>query len=318
MKAYRLKNLTIDRVDLVDRGANPKASILITKRAIKKDGPSLADVHVDRTDDKKKKPKEKPMSKLIDRLSKLLKTLAAEEADTVTQTEQIDALKAARASLATGIEAFGKADHPADHPVHGMRKQLAALDASIEKAEDDADEDELEKARKAKEAADAMPSDMAKRFTALEKRTQDAEAVAKAATDRATAAEAIAKSERDTRINAEHVTLLKSFGSLSVDVEKDAPLLRKLADTDKAAYDFLIAKMRAADVIVAKSKLFETFGTTRSAAEGSAWAQIEAKADQLVDKSTTPLTREQAIDKVMSQHPELVKQYRAEQNQNVN
>jgi hypothetical protein len=76
----------------------------------------------------------------------------------------------------------------------------------------------------------------------------------------------------------------------------------------------VIATLRTSDAAVAKSAWFGQTGSPMSGGGNTrdeAWAKIEAKADQLIEKSADPhLTREQAIDAVMKRNPDLVHQYR--------
>ena len=61
--------------------------------------------------------------------------------------------------------------------------------------------------------------------------------------------------------------------------------------------------------------LFKNLGAGGDGGGGDAWAQIEAKADALLEKGSADLTREQALEKVMldPKNKALVKQYRSQQ-----
>lgn len=267
--AFSLRNLRVNRVALVDKGANFDAAsgdgahVMLFKRVEKANNPS--DVHVDVPHPNKK---ETDVEKsLFDKFKAFLKT-----DNTMTDAEKKaaqDAMDAETAKAAT---------------------QKAAEDvvakAAIEKAE--ADKSAVVK------AAEAIA-----KMEALEKRVTDAEAIAKA--------------ERDLRLNGEQIAVLKSLKCVSVDVEKDAAILRKLHESDTPAYDRVIALLKGADALVEKSAMFQAFGSSMNSNGGDAWSQIEAKAATLVEKSTSGLTKEQAIEKVMLDNPTLVKEYRAQQ-----
>lgn len=271
--AFSLRNLKVNRVALVDKGANfdkesgDGAHIMLFKRDTSKEAPSLSAVHVDVPGGKPKK-KETPVEKKS--LFEKIKALVAKDDNDMTPEE----------------------------------KKAAA--AEMDKAKKAADDEDVEKVALAKKDADTATA-VEKKVTDLEKRLAESDA-------RAVAAEAVAKSERDARALAEQTTILKSFKGVSVDVAKDAPILKQLQETNKAAYDRVIELLTAADTQVATSKAFETFGSNAGAVgKGSAWAQIEGKARDLVTKGGTGLTFEKAVDKIMDENPALVRQYRAEQ-----
>lgn len=164
----------------------------------------------------------------------------------------------------------------------------------------------------------AMPAAFGKRFEVLEKAQADLIAKLAVSEGRVTAAENIAKSVMAKAEKAEMRTLLKSFAAipfeLKDDTEIDAFIVMKSANP--AAFDAMIAKYKAADALIAKSALFADAGSPRDfAGEGSAWAQIEAKADAVMVKGANGQTREQIIEKVLLDpaNNDLVRQYREEQ-----
>lgn len=163
-----------------------------------------------------------------------------------------------------------------------------------------------------------MPADITKRFELLEKANTDLIAKLATANLEATTATNLAKSVMEKADKAEMRAILKSFVAVPFktddDVEVDAFLLMKR--TTPAAYTAMIEKYRGIDAQLAKSELFaHDLGSSRNGGgEGSAWAQIEAKADALIAKGGITLTREQMIEKVLLDpaNNELVAQYRAE------
>lgn len=124
--------------------------------------------------------------------------------------------------------------------------------------------------------------------------------------------------EKNMRLDGEIETILKSFKATPFNLDKakddnDIRKFRKMRDTDSDGFDRTIALLRAQDEIVAKSAAFGNLGSSRSGGQQPAWNQIVAKADEKVSKGTNGLTREQAIDQVMLENPDLVKRYREEQ-----
>ena len=122
------------------------------------------------------------------------------------------------------------------------------------------------------------------------------------------------QAEVDIRETAEVRTILKSFKATSLDIEKELPTYLALRKSNPAAFDSVIKTLQTQDAQLADSRMLQDFGTRRGAGEGSAWAQIEAKAEALIEKSSDgKLTKAMAIERVMEQNPKLVKAYRAEQ-----
>lgn len=193
--------------------------------------------------------------------------------------------------------------------------------AAVELEKEFPADDDVEKVHKAGDAmckcADCMNKrapdpEVAKRLTDIEKANTD---LAKKLADSQTENLAVAKrlvEEIEKRESVEMREVLKSFKATPFDLDKDVPVYLAMKRATPEAFDRTMTMLKATDAQLAQSALFANFGTGRTG-QGSAWAQIEAKADAMVTKSATPLTREQAIEKVMVAEPKLVAQYRAEQ-----
>jgi hypothetical protein len=355
-----LRNLRIKRVDLVDAGANFDAStgdgahIMLFKRDVSKDSPSMSQSHVDvpigctcsgkGTCEKCKEMKlsTKPSAtfkSLVDKMLSLFgetdvakRTAAIEE----IQKEAVEISAAAPGALPVpgalpaaappvhpaaapaapaaappvppsvkdfltkAIMECGAGPFPAGHPVHALKALLDQMSPAVPAAPVPA----------ATPAAPAPPvakgdttvdAEVAKRMTDLEKRATDAEAAVLV--------------EKNLRLDREMTDILKGFKATPFDLAKDVAVYRKMKEDDPAAFERTMAILRATDAQLAGSDLFKNIGSPISGgADGSAWAQIEAKADALLEKSAdATLTREQAIEKVMFANPKLVKMYRDQQ-----
>jgi hypothetical protein len=214
--------------------------------------------------------------------------------------------------LAAAIAAYGDgAGLAADHPLHALKALHKDMTDKLAARTAKAAADEEEKANK---AAAAEGDDVTKAAIQEEvnKALSDVTKKLEAAEKRATDAETIAKSERELReVEAEKSTLRK-FAHVTVDVEKDAPVLAKMRATDKPGYDFLISKMEAADAVAKKAALLmKDLGSPLAGDAQTAWAEIEAEAAKIVEKNAN-MTQEKAIAKVMELRPDLVTKYNAE------
>lgn len=202
---------------------------------------------------------------------------------------------------------------------------LTEVETLISKADDSGDDAPVHKSDDPMCKCDScvamrapMPEAFGKRFEELEKRLTDSLAKVAAAEGRATAAETLAKGVVEKAEKAEMRTLLKSFQAIpfKTDDDTDVDTFLTMKRANPTAFDAMIAKYRAADNQLAKSALYADIGSGRDyAGEGSAWAQIEAKADAIMQKGANGQTREQVIEKVMLDpaNNSLVRQYREEQ-----
>lgn len=223
------------------------------------------------------------------------------------------ALKSSADKLAAAIAAYGDgAGLAADHPLHALK--------TLHKEMCDSMTADADKALKAKEAAAAAPKEegddvtkaaiqeeVNKGLASIQKQLTDANA-------RADAAEAVAKADREAREVEVEKTTLRKYRHVTVDVDKDAAIFAKMRTNDKPTYDFMISKLDAAEAVAKASKALENdLGSSLGGGGQTAWAEIEAKAAEVVAKGAAGMTQEKAIDQVMKNHPDLVKRYKAEQ-----
>lgn len=339
-----LRNLRVKRVALVDNGANldkrtgDGAHILLYKSA-----PSVSDVHVDSTEWEKSDLTTESRDALPD------SAFAAVWSDSGGKHRKLPIHDAGHLAAARGR--IDGADIPADIKAAARRRIEAAtktkekavkksvfksfLDlftetdpakrvakvAELEKAFPD-DQDDEKPVHKADDAmckcadcvamrSEKLDKGLQKRFEALESENRE---LKKSAVD----ALAIAKAERETRLNSEMYTLLKGFVATPFTLEgadSDVMRFRKMKEDDPTGFDRTITILKAQDAQLASSMAFRDFGSGRmGTSEGSAWAQIEAKAEALVVKHGD-LTMEQRIEKVLLDpaNNKLVQEYRKQQ-----
>lgn len=194
--------------------------------------------------------------------------------------------------------------------------------AAIAKAADDLPDDNDEDDKKPMHKAD---DPMCKCDTCVSKRALPEDVLKSIAADFEKKLEGIRKentelrgqvtAEIEKREIAEVEVELRKFKHVSIDLAKMAPEMLKLKKQFPAVYESQLGALKASDAALATSALFHDVGIRKGTGEGSAWAQIEAKAEQLMEKSANGnMTREQAIEKVCLQNPKLAAQYRAEAN----
>jgi hypothetical protein len=313
--ASLLRNVKLSRIDLVDAPANPGARVLLVKR----DGttPTL-ETPLPRSSARSGHVNE-PLAKFIKKMQALFKegeqqsfipkegpgpgTPGHEDAE----MSHIDALAQMHQGLAKAIEGFGdSATLPPEHPVHALKALHAAIGDHLAKTADAGPSGDI-----AMRDAGLNDEDVKKVNEIVEKRVVDFEKRAKDAEARATTAETIAKAERDTRELGEVIVDLKKFQNVAIDVTKEAPLFKKMRDTDPELYTSMIAKLTAANETVKLAKKLETdLGSGQPGdGGGNAWKEIEAEAEKLLTKGEVGLTKEKAINRVMETRHDLVKRY---------
>lgn len=381
----RLRDLVIDRVDLVDKGANQEAHVVIVKRDIRKDGPTATQTHVNTpdwmvaeksvlssaarhdlpdsafaavwTDGEGKTQRALPykhadgtvdkahLDNALARLDQtaLPDTVKAEarhklEAATKEQgvnkkeilkrladlfkgddgdddlskaamaPEQLADMKAHHDGLGQAISAYGDASKlPAEHPVHklmALHKDLGAKLAAYGTQPGDGGLESFNSVpmvNKREEFTKAVDDAVKKATADLVKRTAEAET--------------IAKTERDARLVEKKAGELRKLSSLSIDIEKDAPLFKKLEDAAPDAYKRVTEILAGADAMAKTAAVLEReLGSPLGGdAASTAWKEIEAEADKLMAKDAGgKLSKAKAIDVVMKKRTDLVKRYYAE------
>lgn len=184
--------------------------------------------------------------------------------------------------------------------------ELQAVLAETEVEEADAEPTSKRQEETVDDITKGLPEDVAKRMEQLEKRAQEAESAAAAAQE-------VAKAERDARLRIGFVEKIKGFARLPLDPEKDADLLKKMAESlTTEEYARVEEILRSADAALEKSAAFEAIGSGKTpAVSGSAYAAIEAEAKALVEKGTAKNLPE-GISQVALAKPELYAKHLAE------
>lgn len=358
--ATKLKNLVLDRIDLVDKGANQHAHVTLFKRLKAFVKGELSDNEIrtrvetaaqDKwvTDGEENRyhvylidrvgtdaivcrygktykvpfaisdtgdvtftgdgtevavsyaplTKQEPHVSKTDNKQSLLKALG--DLLGITKSDPLTAMKAQHAELGKGVEKLGDITKLAsDHPGHLLKSAYDALGKAIAEAEQGDGEPKPAAEPDVNKSVDPA---IAKRFEDLEKRAADAEAANKVLLEKAQSAEV--------------TTILKSFAGVPVKVagdDSDVQMFATLKAEKPDVFKRLVEILNGADAQIKDAQLFgKALGSDAATGTGSAWAQIEAKAGELM-KADTTLTRQAAIDKASRQNPQLVAKHREERN----
>lgn len=146
------------------------------------------------------------------------------------------------------------------------------------------------------------------------------EAVSKAmeivnkANERATEAEEIAKFERDFRLNQEFIAKARALVNLPVSADEFGPILKKLDDVlEEEEYSTLFKALSAANETVANAGVFGEIGKQGGGLHYETVSKADAKAKELIEKSSDDLSHEAALAKVFEEDPSLYDEYLQEQ-----
>lgn len=281
-----LKDLTINEVSSVDRGAGRGVKVMLMKR----DETAAASITKSGTGDVAMTEQE-----LKDLIAKSAKEAAETATAVVSKAFEEKLLKSDREIKVLKMS-----------PAHKAYYDEACTDEATRKAfEDMKDEERDEHAKKnpVKKAADTVTvEELAKRDTTL----------AKVLSENADLKKRLDASD----LEKAQASFAKRAADLGLTEAGDGELMRKAYSGDTEAQTAFEKRQATVTAALKKQaetgKLFDEFGT-QHARTGSAYSQLMAKADE-VRKADRTLTKEQAFSKVYTdpENTDLVKLYKTE------
>ena len=189
------------------------------------------------------------------------------------------------------------AEQQTDLVAMAKRAEAAEAQAKALEAENIALKKQLEPEPTEEDFLKAMPEALRKRWEENERLTKEAMETAR-----------IEKEKRERREYIEKVAPYKPLGLVADD---DWELLQAIDKMDAKLRDRLVQVMKSASEALRQSSLFASIGQRSPGAVGTAWAQAEALAVEMLSKGAAK-TKEQAIAQVFESNPELRQQYAAE------
>lgn len=105
--------------------------------------------------------------------------------------------------------------------------------------------------------------------------------------------------QKDAVLTKEFIEVAKGFKHIAVTAEEFGPVLKSIHNMDKAAYEKVMAVLKAADTALGETELFKSAGSEARGKVGSAWTKIEALAKQVVEKSGGKISLAQATTDVL-------------------
>lgn len=280
---YLLEDLVVDRVDLVDEGANSAAFIELYKRKergatmdikeilskMKPEHSSVIQAELDKLSGDVMKAKEDLATVTTERdtatqdLEKAKEDLKAANEDKEKAESELETLKA---SMPDECDCDGEADENGMCKVCGKPKKKAAFDEE--------------------ETLKSMPA--AARAVFIKMRTQKE------------AAEEEVRKAKDAEKQAEAVAKAAELKALPIETEK---LVGVLKGCSADMVDVLTTINAAIEGTV-----LDEVGKSNAGSKGAdAWSKIEAKADEIAKRDS--VTKQKAVSIAIKENPELYKEY---------
>lgn len=266
---YLLEDLVVDRVDLVDEGANSAAFIELFKRKERKESMDYKEV-IAKMSPEQGKLVQAELDKLAGEVTKAKEDLATVTTERDEAKKQLD-------------ETNGKLE-TANDDLATAKSELDAL------KQDEGKEGAAKAAFDEEETMKAMPKEARELFTKMKAQKNAAEEELRKAKDAEKHAEAVAKAATLKSLPIEQAKLVELVKGATPEV------LELLATVATAMDETVLGE-------VGKSKA----GAGTASTSNEAWAQIEAKADEVAKKDS--ISKAKAISKVVNENPDLYKQY---------
>ena len=267
--SYLLEDLVVDRVDLVDEGANSAAFIELFKRKERKESMDYKEV-IAKMSPEQGKLVQAELDKLAGEVTKAKEDLATVTTERDEAKKQLD-------------ETNGKLETAND--------DLATAKSELDALKQDEGKDGAAKAAfDEEETMKAMPKEARELFTKMKAQKDAAEEELRKAKDAEKHADAVAKAATLKSLPIEQAKLVELVKGATPEV------LELLATVATAMDETVLGE-------VGKSKA----GAGTASTSNEAWAQIEAKADEVAKKDS--ISKAKAISKVVNENPDLYKQY---------
>lgn len=292
-----LKNLKINTIGSVDYPANPQAKVTLMKRGDTPEGAGTGititapTITVSDTTS--------PLDMILSKVAKLLGIGKEEHKMTIDDNVKKSLPEAVQKYLKDLEDKASKVDdlEKKASKVDELEKRVQDLQTELDTLQKNAGAGSDGKGDSDKQAVfKSLPEEVKKYIQDVEKRAKDAEE--------------IAKKEREERITKEFIAKAAQFKAIAVKPEEFGPVLKSISEYNADVYSKLEAVLKAANEVVEKSKLFESIGKSTSES-GSVWAQIESKANEIVQKNAS-MTKEQAVAKILRENPNLYVAYQQE------
>lgn len=270
---FILEDLVIDRVDLVEEGANSAAFIEVFKRKEKKENMEFSEI-VSKLKPEHAEVVTKHIEGITDELTKAREDLNTANEEVTKQTKLLDEANDALAKANEELEALkaknctcdGEADENGVCKACGKPKKNVSFDET--------------------EVLKSLPENLRSEFIKMREQKEAAEEQVRKAAEEKLEAEAVAKANTLKALPVEQSVLVQ---------------ILKSCDTK------VVEVLSAAAAAIEGTVLTEVGKSGAGKAGDDAWSKIEAEAEKIAQRDS--ITKQKAIGVVIKEKPELYKEY---------
>lgn len=282
--AKKLTNLKITKVSLVDEGACSAAHITLFKQKGGSEVMTFDEIMANLTEEQQSVIKAK---------------LEEQEAELAKSKEECEQAQ-------TELE-------KAETEKKDLETKVSELEAEVEKAKEEVQEanaakEELEKAKEAEEAEEV---EKAKEEPTEEELLKNVDPAVKAMIEKSRAEAEVHKQAilkmKDEAETAEISKIAKSLNAVGTEEGQMVTMLKKAKSFDAELYNEFLKVLEVANNIIADGEVLKEKGTNHAKGEIDAWAQLDAKADEIA--KTRGISKAKATNVVIDEFPALYQAY---------
>ena len=284
--AKKLTNLKITKVSLVDEGACSAAHITLFKH--KKGG-------------SEKMTFEEMMNSLTEEQQAVIK------AKFDAQNEELEEAKKAFSEKEEELEEAKKAFSEKEEELEKVKQEKKDLETKAsETEEEEEDEDTLAIEVNSEDGVTKAKKELTEEEILKNVDSAVREMIQKAKSEAEIHKQAVLKMKEEKEI-AEVTEIAKSLSGVGTEETKMVSMLRKAKSLDVELYAEVLKALQVANNIIADSELLKEKGQAGDKAGVDAWAQVDAKADEIA--KTRGVSKAKATNIVIDEFPQLYQAY---------
>lgn len=288
--AKKLTNLKITKVSLVDEGACSAAHITLFKH--KKGG-------------SEKMTFEEMMNSLTEEQQAIIK------AKFDAQNEELEKAKEECSEKEQELEEAKKAFSEKEEELEKVKQEKKDLETKASKTEEEEEEEEDDEDTLANEVNSEDGVTKAKKELTEEEILKNVdpavrEIIQKAKSEAEIHKQAVLKMKEENEI-AEVTEIAKSLSGVGTEETQMVSMLRKAKSLDGELYTEVLKALQVANNIIADSELLKEKGQAGDKAGVDAWAQVDAKAEEIA--KTRGVSKAKATNIVIDEFPQLYQAY---------
>ena len=283
--AKKLTNLKITKVSLVDEGACSAAHITLFKH--KKGG-------------SEKMTFEEMMNSLTEEQQAVIK------AKFDAQNEELEKAKEECSEKEQELEEAKKAFSEKEEELEKVKQEKKDLETKASETEEEDDEDTLAIEVNSEDGVTKAKKELTEEEILKNVDSAVREMIQKAKSEAEIHKQAVLKMKEEKEI-AEVTEIAKSLSGVGTEETKMVSMLRKAKSLDVELYAEVLKALQVANNIIADSELLKEKGQAGDKAGVDAWAQVDAKADEIA--KTRGVSKAKATNIVIDEFPQLYQAY---------